>query len=183
MKDLLAAAAIALLASAPARAQTGNQDRHFVRQAADSNLAQAQLGQFAEQHGTTPAVKEFGNLLAANGRIANQVLLTLAKQSNIRAKPTLPSRVGDLQKRLRSLQGRSFDLQYLQATIDNDKKNISEYQKEENRGQSAAIKTYAKEALPLLYQHLDAAQRLQNSLDAAAAAPATPRASRPSQAR
>jgi putative membrane protein len=176
MRGLLAAASLgALLVAAPAWAQgastqntTGSQnlssqDKTFVEKAGAGNLAEAQLGQLAEQKAATPAVKEFGRWMATDHTFANNWLVGLAKEIPEIQQPTLTSKDKTLKQKLEGLNGTQFDQQYLPAMVQDHQQDVAAFEAEAKDGQNQKIKGYAESLLPVLRQHLAEARALSSN--------------------
>jgi putative membrane protein len=164
MKGLLAAVSvIALLAAAPAWAQntaTGaqslsQQDKTFIQEAGAGNLAEAELGQLAEQKGATPAVKEFGRwMYTDHGLTANKWLAAILREEHENFQPTLTAEQKQLKQKLEGLSGTQFDRQYVEHMVQDHEKTIPAFEKEAKEGHNPMIKAYAEDVTPVLQQHL-----------------------------
>ncbi|HTV46790.1 MAG TPA: DUF4142 domain-containing protein [Stellaceae bacterium] len=170
MKGLLGAASLGvLLITAPAWAQSvpsrslSSQDRTFVDQAAAGNLAEARLGELAEQKGATPAVKEFGRWMATDHTFANDWLLGLAKEIPQIPHPTLTAQDKTLYQTLEGLSGAEFDRQYLARMVSDHEKTVGVFETEATSGQNPIIKGYAQSLLPVIKQHLAEARELSST--------------------
>jgi putative membrane protein len=171
MKALLLGASVAaLLAAAPAWAQTtdvpqqpplSNQDRQFIATAQDDNLAKATLGALAEQRGGTVAVREFGRWMATDHNYANKWLQSLAARVNEHRQPMLTEKDKALEMQLQPLNGTEFDRQYLSAMVRDHEQTIKLFETEAQSGENKHIKGYAQSLLPVIQQHLAEAQELE----------------------
>ncbi len=175
MKSLLTAVSFgALLIAAPAWAQgaspqsLSSQDKTFIQHAAAGNLAEANLGQLAEQKAAAPAVKEFGRWMNTDHTFANQWLIGLGKEINQSVQPAMTAKDQALMQKLRGLNGKQFDQQYLQAMVQDHQATVAAVQKEASQGQNPKIKGYAEDVLPMLKQHLAEARELSNNSSIAA---------------
>ena len=165
MRALLAAAsACALLAAAPvwaqnapARAQTlSQQDKTFIQEVGAGNLAEAELGQLAEQKAAAPAVKEFGRwMYTDHGLTANPWLAAILRQEHETFQPTLTAEQKQLKQKLEGLSGTQFDQQFMEHMVQDHEKTIPVFQKEAREGHS-----YAAGLTPVLQQHLAEAKEL-----------------------
>ncbi len=180
---LVAASASVLLMTAPVWAQntvkSGNlssQDKQFVEKAAAGNLAEAELGQLAEQKAVTPAVKEYGRWLATDHSFANKRLMTITKELGAWQQPQLTQEKKQLRQKLEGLSGAQFDQQYVQAMVQDHKKDIPDFQKQAREGQNQLLKSYAGNLVPVLQQHLAEAEELQASNGGMAAGQGSPAA-------
>jgi putative membrane protein len=174
MKGLLAAASLgALLIAAPAWAQSmgaqGNaahslssQDKTFVTKAGAGNLAEARLGELAEQKGGTPAVKEFGRWMATDHTFANNWLMGIAKEIPGIPQPMLTAQDKAMYQKLEGLSGAEFDRQYLPGMVQGHVKAVGLFETEARDGSNPQIKGYAQSLLPVFRQHLAEARELSS---------------------
>lgn len=174
MKSLLTAASlIALLAAAPAWAQNtsnsgsnsqslSSQDKTFLTKAASGSRAEVQLGRLAERKAANPAVKEFGRWMATDHRLANKRLMAIGRTLGQPVQPRLSQKDAALKDRLQGLSGTQFDRQYMQAMVQDHRKDIEAFQQEEQNGQARPLKAFARNMLPVLKQHLKEAQQLSS---------------------
>lgn len=170
MRPLLAAAsACALLVAAPSWAQnapTGaqtlsQQDKTFIQEAGAGNLAEAELGQLAEQKAATPAVKEFGRwMYTDHGLTANPWLAAILRQEHETFQPTLTAEQKQLKQKLEGLSGAQFDQQFIGHMVQDHEKTIPVFEKEAREGHNPALKGYAEGLTPVLQQHLAEAKEL-----------------------
>jgi putative membrane protein len=163
MKGLFAAASVgALLVAAPAWAQNttegartlSQQDRTFVREAGAGNLAEAEMGQLAEQKATTPAIKEFGRWMATDHGLANKWLAAVIREEHESLQPSLTAEQRQLKQKLEGLSGTQFDEQYIEHMVQDHEKTVPIFEKEAKEGHNPAIKSYAENLTPVLEQHL-----------------------------
>lgn len=182
MKGLPAAVSVgALLAAAPAWAQntaTENraltqQDRTFIHEAGAGNLAEAELGQLAEQKATTPAIKEFGRWMATDHGLANKWLAAILRDERESFQPTLTAEQTQLKQKLEGLSGTQFDQQYVQHMLQDHEKTVPVFEKQAKEGHNPAIKAYAQDLTPVLEQHLAEVRELAGTSGVAAREGAT----------
>ena len=142
MKGLFAAASVcALLVAAPVWAQNttagsqtlSQQDKTFVHEAGAGNLAEAELGQLAEQKATTPAVKEFGRWMATDHGLANKWLAAIMREEHEGFQPSLTAEQRQLKQKLEGLSGTEFDQQYVEHMVQDHEKTVPVFEKEARR--------------------------------------------------
>jgi putative membrane protein len=162
MRGLPAAVSVAaLLAAAPAWAQTlSQQDKTFIQEASAGNLAEAELGQLAEEKATTPAIKEFGRWMAADHSFANKHLGAVLREERQTFQPTLTAEQKQMKQKLEGLNGTQFDQQYVEHMVQDHEKTIPVFGREAKEGHNPAIKAYAQNLTPVLEQHLTEAKEL-----------------------
>jgi len=73
------------------------QDRTFIQEAGAGSLAEAELGQVAEQKAATPAVKELGRwMYTDHGLTANKWLAAILREEHESFQPTLTAEQKEL---------------------------------------------------------------------------------------
>jgi putative membrane protein len=135
-------------------------DATFMTTAARGGMAEVQLGQLAQTHGRSAAVKSFGEQMIREHGQANQDMMTLAQQKQI----GLPDGVGAEHQQaydnLAKLRGRAFDHAYAQAMVQDHQKDLQAYQDEAQNGTDPQVKAFAARHVPVLEEHLRKAQQL-----------------------
>jgi putative membrane protein len=160
---------VAVSALAQKRAAGGPMtDQQFVDFAAQTDMVEANLGQFAGTAGDAQAIKDYGQMLATDHTADYQQLSTIAKQANL----NLPGAIDDEHNKgmigpFQKLKGAAFDKKYAAEMVAGHTKAIAIYKKEASDAQSAELKSYAQQALPVLQKHLDQAKELGKAKSAA----------------
>jgi putative membrane protein len=196
MRDLAAVSIIALLAAAPASAQTGaeslaarspgtpqaapgmpapnqanDNDRLFVYEASIGGKAEVELGQLGEQKGRSQAVKDFAHQMVADHDQANQQLARLVQAAKIPQPGELDEEHKAIRAQLDKLSGADFDLAYISGQIADHQKTAQLFEWEIGSGQDAQLKNFASQVLPVVLRHLQMATAVQYQLKATASAP------------
>ena len=141
--------------------QPNNTDRVFVHAAALGGLAEVELGKLAEQRSQNDAVKEFARRMVDDHSKANDRLIDLAKEDGIAVPKELDEEHKAMRQRLTIAKGAEFDLAYLQGQVIEHQKTVQLLEYEIGSGQDIDLKSFAAEILPVVLQHLRAAQALQ----------------------
>ena len=146
---ITSACACALAASAAPKASTklSEQDRHFLRFAAETDMAEAHSGQIAANNASSRNVKDFGQKLTQDFSNAYGRLLVLAQDSG----QTIPRGI-DVRRdrdisRLEQLHGRAFDEQFVREQIRKDQSVIAGLRREAEHGQDKALRDWAQQSL------------------------------------
>jgi len=138
-------------------------DRNFVMKAAKGNMAEVELGQLAQQQGTSDQVKQLGQKLATDHQKANDQLKEIATKYNV----TWPTEGDAKQKatkdRLSKLSGDAFDREFMRHSTQDHQHDIAEYQHEVDRGQNPDVKSYASNTMSSLREHLQMSQAYSRS--------------------
>jgi len=129
-------------------------DESFYEGAAQGGLAEVQLGQLAQNKGSSQAVKDFGTMMIQDHTAANDKLKGIAAGKGVEL-PTSPSMSQMATKtKLEALSGNSFDKSYIDSMVQDHKDTIQLFKKEAQNGQDAEAKAFAKATLPTLHKHL-----------------------------
>jgi putative membrane protein len=187
MKSLIVSTAVAaLLAAAPALAQStnppnlnpdstakpgsaaaagaaseGSSDARFIDHVARDNEGEIELGKLAVQKTQSPEVKALAQRLVTDHSKANQQLKRLAQKESV----SVPTGVGkeqkDLRAQLEKLNGAAFDRAFVDAEVKDHQNDITFYQNESNRLQDPQLRSFAQQTLPVLQEHLQMAERAE----------------------
>jgi putative membrane protein len=166
MKRILAVACglsfCSIVAVAVAASGSGMSDQQFVDFAAQTDMVEANLGQFAQSAASSQDVKDYGQMLVTDHTDDYNKLYGIAQQAGL----NVPNAIGAAQNKqmidpFQKLQGKAFDRRYAAEMIAGHTKAIAIYKKEAASAQSPALKSYAEQTLPTLEKHLDGAKNLQ----------------------
>jgi putative membrane protein len=159
-----------LLAARKANPQTAsapNPDHLFAKKAASGGMSEVKLGQLAQDKGSNPAVKEFGERMVTDHSKANDELKGIASRDNLNL-PSGPSKTDEAEyDRLSKLSGKQFDDAYAKMMVSDHEKDIAEFRKESTSGQDPALKSFASKTLPTLESHLQQAKQMLKSVQTA----------------
>jgi putative membrane protein len=146
-------------------------DRKFIEKAAGSGMFEVQVSQLAASKATDPNVKSFAGMLVDHHTAANNELVKIANAKGVEL-PAAPPRVmrRDIEK-LGKKSGAEFDRDYVREVgIKAHEKDIKLFQKASKDVKDADLKAFVDKTLPVLREHLAAAQKLPQSGKSAAAA-------------
>jgi putative membrane protein len=146
-------------------------DRKFIEKAAGSGMFEVQVSQLAASKATDPNVKSFAGMLVDHHTAANNELVKIANAKGVEL-PAAPPRVmrRDIEK-LGKKSGAEFDRDYVREVgIKAHEKDIKLFQKASKDAKDADLKAFVDKTLPVLREHLAAAQKLPQSGKSAAAA-------------
>ena len=133
--------------------------KKFISEAIQGNLAEVSMGQLARSKGQSEGARAFGRTLETDHTAAIDQATAAATEVGALV-PTEPSAK---QKRtyemMSKLSGPRFDREFIDQMVEDHKVDISKYTKQASG--SGPVAKYAKATLPMLKQHLDTAQSLQ----------------------
>ncbi|MDB5898917.1 MAG: hypothetical protein JWP22_3047 [Ramlibacter sp.] len=139
-------------------------DRKFIEAAAGSGMFEVQVSQLAASKATDPAVKSFASMLVDHHTAANNELVKLANAKGVEL-PAAPKRAlrRDIEK-LGKQNGAEFDRDYVRNVgIKAHEKDIKMFQDASKDVKDAELKGWIDKTLPVLREHLAAAQKLPQS--------------------
>ncbi|WP_276499563.1 DUF4142 domain-containing protein [Pontibacter litorisediminis] len=140
-------------------------DALFVAEAASASMLQVQLGEAAAGKAVSPEVKGLAEeMVTAHQSILND-LRDLAGQSNFVLPSTLGEAHHEVYQEVTDKSGISFDLTYLRRIVDQNEMLVKRYEDMAKNGKAMELKQYASKQVPLLRQHQQILERLEESLE------------------
>src|SRR5688572_8798509 len=119
-------------------------DRTFVSQAAYGSFGEVALGELAAERASSPAVREFGQVMVREHTRMNEELAAIASGKGV-TPPTAPDpgrqAVG---AQLGQLQGAAFDRQYVQQQLGDHETTLTLFQGEASSGQDPQLRAFAR---------------------------------------
>jgi putative membrane protein len=165
LKRLMLGIGIAVAVACSAASAADKASMKFITEAVQGNLAEVQMGQLAQQKGTSEGVRTFGQHLEQDHGAARDRSVAVANELGA-TPPTEPNRKQKrTYERLAKLNGAAFDKAFAKEMVADHKKDIKAYEKAA-KAKDAAGK-YAEETLPKLREHLQMAQQLTSGRSAA----------------
>lgn len=166
MKKIFAlstALAVALFVWNGVITQASNQDS-FMREAAQSGMAEVMLGNLALQKSENEQIKTFAQQMVADHTAANGELATLAQSKSV----TLPTETDAKHKsamdKLGGMSGMDFDKAFMKQMVKDHEAAVKLFSRESERGTDADTKAFAAKTLPTLQNHLQMARTLNGSV-------------------
>jgi putative membrane protein len=156
--------------NAPAKSNIARGDRKFIEDAANSGMFEVQVGQLAASKATDANVKSFASMLVDQHTAANNELVKIANAKGVEL-PAAPrhSLRRDIEK-LGKKNGDEFDRDFVREVgIKAHEKDIKHFQKASKDVKDADLKAFVDKTLPVLREHLAAAEKLPQSGKNAAA--------------
>jgi putative membrane protein len=135
----------------------------FVRDAIQRNLAEIQLGQLAKDKAQSADVKSLGETLVNEQTELNEPAKQAASQIGI----TIPTEQSISQKAtydaMSKLSGAAFDRAFIKNMVTTTAAIVARFENEAKKKNDPAA-DYARQALPTLRKHLEAAQKLSHGM-------------------
>jgi putative membrane protein len=167
MKSILPIALLSLLAAIPAasaQTTTNSNDAKFIDKMARDGTAEVELGKLAEQKSSNPQVKTFAQRLVSDHTKANQQLMPIAQRDGVSPPKSVDKEHSTLQARLAKLNGQAFDRAFVQAQVEDHRKDIQYLQQQAQAVQDPNLKSFIQQTLPVMQQHLQMAEQIENQV-------------------
>jgi putative membrane protein len=162
------AASLALALTLPFGAQAA--EDKFLKEAADHNLAEVQLGKLASERAQSDDVKKFAKRMVDDHQKAYDEVKQLAQSKNVQ----VPSEVSAAKKkehdRLARMQGAEFDRAYMQMMVREHNHDVKTFQDKSKNAKDADVKNWVGQTLPTLQDHQQMAKDVANQMQAGAKA-------------
>jgi putative membrane protein len=156
-------------ASATASKETlTQQDRTFVKEAAEGGMAEVELSKLAEKS-ENPDVKRFAERMVQDHTKANTELTTIAGGLGAEMPKALDSEHQRIHDQLASVHGKAFDQRYMHVMVDDHNQAVKLFQEETNVGHNTQLNQFAHNTLPIIEQHQKMAIDLSRRLSETAA--------------
>lgn len=130
-------------------------DKHFVSDALEGGMAEVQMGQLAEEKGSSNDVKKFGHKMVEDHTKLGDQMKQVAGQLGVSV-PKSPSLMEQVEiKKLRGLSGNDFDQEYIKAMVKDHQDDLNAFQKEADSGTSSLVKDAASQGAEVISGHLN----------------------------
>jgi putative membrane protein len=167
---------IALLAGAlacvglPALGQSAKTDKykasrkatetHFIADAIRGNLSEIRLGDLGKIRAASEEIRAFAATLVADHTAANEKATAAAKSAGVTPPTEETAQQTRAYQTLSKLSGATFDRRFIAHMVSDHKHDIAEYTRVAAAG--GPIAEYAKQSLPTLRAHLQAAEKIEH---------------------
>jgi putative membrane protein len=135
-------------------------DQAFLRQVYESDAAQVQMGQLAQEKSQSPDVKQLAQGMVMNRTRLDEQLKPLADKMSVE-KPKQPAKKDrEVIAKLETLSGPQFDEEYIKAVAKNNQKDVKDFNTEAQSSQNPTLQMAAKQDAPVLARHQEAIEQL-----------------------
>lgn len=143
-------------------AQLTAQQQTFVRQAAQANQMEVELAKMAQDKAQNQQVKEFAEQLEQDHSQALEELRRIGNQANLDL-DTTPAAEKASMDAMQKASGRAFDPQFVEHMIDEHKKDISAFERQQDSA-TGELRAFIQKTLPVMRQHLQRAESLRKEV-------------------
>ena len=156
-------------------------DRDFVDDLTIAGMAEVELGRMAMERGSSPEVKQFGDMMVKDHSKGGEELKQIAMKYAIPTPAGLDQPHQDLKTKLSNLKGAEFDGEYMNAMVEGHEDVVDRLQTRANEDRlgddkgtvtpeasdnpvESALNQWAAKVLPTTRHHLDEAKRIHDGL-------------------
>lgn len=142
-------------------AELGADDKSFLIQAAEANMAETLMGQMAEQRSNNPVIRRFATEMV---RDHGQLLTKVRKVASTKgfALPYSIDNADDAaQQHFSSLSGSQFDRAYMSLMVKDHSRDVAQLDDAINHAADPQVQHFAASALPTLRAHLSEAEQIE----------------------
>jgi putative membrane protein len=153
-----------LLDGKPAPGAANVSDIVFIKSISFGSRAEVELGKLADSRASDAGVKSFAQRMVKDHGEANGKLASTARAAKVELPKDLDAEHVAAREELSRLNGRDFDLKYVDAQIKDHQKAAQLLIYEIGNGQSADARRFAAQTLPTVMEHLEMAKSLHLQL-------------------
>jgi putative membrane protein len=133
----------------------------FIAQAISEHMMEVLLGEVAQQNGSSPKVKEFGQSMITDHTKSRDALAEIAaKRSIIITNKPSDKDQNDIDN-LKRISGEAFDRAYISFMLEEHEEESVRLQEHMAEGKYPETKAFAKGQMEVIQQHLQSAKAIQ----------------------
>jgi len=126
----------------------------------ESDAAEVQLGQLAQQKSQSEDVKQFGQKMVENRTRLNDQLKPIADKLDIREPKEPSKKERQLIAKMETLSGPQFDEEYIKAVVKDQRQDVKEFKSASESAQDPNLQQAAKQDTSVIAQHLQAIEQI-----------------------
>ncbi|HEY8357148.1 MAG TPA: DUF4142 domain-containing protein [Ramlibacter sp.] len=151
--------------SATTQARLPAADLTFATTAAGNGMYEVEVSRLAAGKATNARVKEFATMLVSHHTMSNNELMAIMRSKGITPPAALPPDKQAKIAQLSRLSGAEFDREYMHITgVQDHQADITLFDGASRSVNDPELKAFAAKTLPILRQHLQAAQGILGTL-------------------
>ena len=144
-------------------------DAEFVKKQLEMGTAEVELGKLAQERGNHPDVKNYGQMMEIDHRMAGEELKEIANRAEGKpahdiARKDAHTEHPELREELSKLSGRDFDRRYLDEMIADHEKGIDRLEAQGQGADNPQIREWAGKVLLKMRNHLAKAKAVQETV-------------------
>lgn len=159
---LVAIAAAASLYGEDKKSDLNATDEKFVKQTAESGMAEVKLATLGSQKAERADVKEFASMLVTDHTTLNGELATLAQAKKVELSAVISPKAAETFKDLEMKSGADFDKAFLTHMEKAHKSSVDRFEDAQKDAADSDLKGWVSKTLPTLKAHLDKVKGLRS---------------------
>ena len=149
--------------NAIAETRLSDSAQQFLQEAVQGNQLEVDLAKLGQDRAQNDLVKDYAEQLERDHSQALDELRGLANRANVQLEREDDAQRASATNKLGNATGRQFDSQYVSLMIDDHRKDIAEFEKQQSTA-TGELKAFIDKTLPVLREHLQKAEDLQRQL-------------------
>ena len=144
----------------------GEETQEFFTHTLSSSMLEIQMAQLALVAAESQEIKDYAQMIASEHEQANEELRVIAEQEDFNLPATM---MEDQEEKLDELQeatDEGFDRKYISSQIDMHQQSIERFERMQQNVENQELSQWIDNTLPILRQHLEQAQQIQEQLGA-----------------
>jgi putative membrane protein len=138
-------------------------ERTFVQKAAQANQMEVDMAKMGQDKAQNEQVKDFARQLEQDHSEALDELRGVASRASLELDKPDDAQRASLNDKLGNVSGRLFDGAFIREMIDDHRKDITEFETQQNTA-TGELKAFIDKTLPVMREHLQKAEDLQKRL-------------------
>ena len=139
-------------------------DQEFLTHALSCNIAEVKMGEYVAKNAANPDVRKFAQHMVDDHSKARDKLLNMARDWKLGVFEGLDKEKQDKFDALKKLKGSDFDREYMRMMVEGHEKALREFEKWSTNAKDEKLRTFCRENIPTLRDHLEQARKLHKSL-------------------
>lgn len=140
------------------------EDKHFMKEAMEGDMAEIQLAKLAQQKASSDQVKQFAQRMIDDHTKLDAQMKPMAQQFGVEAPTDLDAKHKSVEAKLQNLSGEQFDQEYMKDMVGDHRQDDQAFLREETSASSPELKNAVTQAEPIISEHLRMAQDVEKSL-------------------
>ena len=145
------------------RGQLSESDYRFLEKAARGGQEEVELGQLAQQKGTSQTVRSFGQRMVTDHTKLNNELKQIASQKGATLPVQMSHHENSTIEHLQNVNGADFDKAYAKDMVKDHKKDVKEFESAAKNLSDSDLRAFAQKAQATLQEHLGMAENLDTT--------------------
>jgi putative membrane protein len=151
-------------------AKLGKEDRQALTRLAQSDMAEIAAGKLAQQKGSSPEVKKFGEHMVQEHTKMLEQGKQLAQSKGVTPPKGTDRKHREAMEQLKSASGEDFDRRYMAQMVEDHQEALKLAERTAKQAKDPELKAHAEKGVPHIREHLAQARKLYGSLAASAGA-------------